>query len=186
MKKMLGFIALTLLLVLPLKVNAAKELSGDATTKDANGVIVASIYMTYDQGDVETEGVSISLNAQHAIIESVTATNNWTKDEASSMLSPDGSQAILKVIPPAGSYTGTGEKIKVGEVRYRHDESYTGSDPCQVLLSFDGSNNKTIVEKTTPQVNTGSVIPYIGIIAGIGLIATAFVVSRSSNKLYRM
>lgn len=185
MKKSLSFLVLLALLILPIKVNAAKELSGDALSADSNGVIVASIYMTYDQGEV-TDKEIISLTAQHAIIESVTAADGWTKDETASILSPDGLSASLQVVPAAGSYTGTGEKIKIGEVRYRHDSSYNGSEPCQVLLSFSGGNSKTIEEKTTPQVNTGSVIPYIGIIAGIGLIATAFVVSRKSNKLYRM
>lgn len=185
MKKFFSYLFLIALLILPFKVSATKVLSGEASSKGSDGVIVGSLYMTYDQGEVVT-GETISLTAKNAVIESITGTSEWLKDDTISILANDGSSATLVVKPSAGTYTGTGEKIKIGEVRYKHDETYTGSDPCEVSISLPAGTGVTIQEKTTPQVNTGSVIPYVGIVAGIALIATAFVVSRRSNKLYRM
>lgn len=186
MKKLLSIIAIALLII-PLKANATITLSGAESESDTNGVITAAIYLNIETGEMITEKQSISINAKHAKILSIEGFGSWTKDELTSILASDGSQAtlVLSYGENNGVYEGKGETVQVGVVKYEHDQSYTGSEKCEVSLGLNDAITY-IEEKTTPNAKTGSVLPYAGIVAGISLIAAAYVISRKTNKLYKI
>lgn len=187
MKKLLSVIAIALLII-PMKANASITIDGKGTSKDANGVITAAIYLNVDNGDIVTDKQTITINAKHAKILSIDGFGSWNKDEETSVLSSDGSTAslVLTYGENNGLYEGKGERIQVGTIKYEHDQSYTGSETCEVLLGINDATVVRIEEQTTPNAKTGSVLPYVGIVAGISLIAAAYVISRKTNKLYKI
>ena len=186
MKKFLGIIVAALILI-PINAKAIVTLSGSSSKADANGLITGSIYLNVEEGSSITEAQTITINAKHAIIKSVEGFGSWTVDSEKTMLTDDGLSAILvlKYSENNGVYEGKGEKIQVGVVKYEHDSSYVGSEKCEVQLGFNDAY-VNIEETTTPNAKTGSVLPYVGIIAGISLIAAAFVISKKTNKLYKI
>ena len=186
MKKLLSIIAIALVII-PLKANAIITVSGNADKADANGLITAAIYLDIESGQSVTEKQPITITAKHAIIKSIDGFGSWNKDEETSFLQSDGSSAtlVLKYGENNGVYEGKGEKVQVGVITYEHDSSYEGSEKCEVLLGFNDAQTY-IEETTTPSAKTGSVLPYVGIIAGVSLIAAAYVISRKTNKLYKI
>ena len=186
MKKLLGLIAIALVVIIPFKASAAVSISDVDGVADSEGIITAKIYMLVDEGEPFITK-NINFTGQHAIIKSIEAEGAWTKGEGSE-ISADGTSAkiVLNYSQNGGSFIGTGEKVQILTVKYIHDPSYTGSEECKLLYGFDGSTTYTVVEKTTPQSSTGSMLPYVGIIAGVALIATAYVISKKSNKLYSL
>lgn len=186
MKKLLSIIAIALIII-PIKASATITLSGSQTSIDSNNVITAAIYLNVETGEVITQKQSITIEAKHAKILAIEGFDSWIKDEETSVLSSEGLNAtlVLSYAENAGVYEGKGERIQVGVVKYEHDQSYTGSEKCEVTLGLNDA--KTFIEeKTTPNAKTGSVLPYVGIVAGISLIAAAYVISRKTNKLYKI
>ena len=185
MKKVCYFLSLIALVILPIKVSAEAKLSYDITSADANGVYTVTLYE-----EVGTDSVYSSfdgtLTAQHAIITETLGTTDFQKVDASSTIDATGTTAHIVTNYVNGIYTGTGEKIKVAEFKYKHDSSYTGDEAVKITVSTIGSPDVEITEKTTPNSPTGSALPYVGIAAGIVLIASAYVISRRSSKLYKI
>ena len=187
MKKLLSIIAIALLII-PIKASATITLDGKGTSMDANGVITAAIYLNVETGEMVTDKQVITINAKHAKIISIDGFESWNKDEETSVLSSDGLTATLVLTygENNGLYEGKGERVQVGIVKYEHDQSYTGSEQCEVLLGLNDATVVRIEESTTPNAKTGSVLPYVGIVAGVSLIAAAYVISRKTNKLYKI
>lgn len=187
MKKLLSIIAIALLII-PIKASAAITIDGKSTGMDENGVITAAIYLNVETGEMVSDKQVISINAKHAKILSIEGYGSWNKDEETSVLASDGLNAtlVLSYGENNGLYEGNGERIQIGIVKYEHDQSYTGSEQCEVLLGLNDATVVRIEEDVTPNAKTGSVLPYVGIVAGLSLIAAAYVISRKTNKLYKI
>ncbi len=194
MKKMLSFIAVMALLILPLKVSAAgATYSHEVLGPDANGVFTAVVYATVSQGSTYT-GFDGKLVGTNALLDGIQDTDLFKVDQASKVIEADMKSATVKTVYSnpnaqtldAAEYVGTGEKVEVLKFTYRHDPTANADDDCYFTYIPDGVTNYKITPKETKNPKTGSVLPYVGIIAGIGLIGCAYVISKKSTKLYRM
>lgn len=185
MKKLCCFIALIALIVLPIKVNAESVLDYKISDPDTNGVYTVEVYQKVGAGTVY-QGFTGTVMGQHCIIQEVLGTTEFTKDEVNSSIDPTGTSAHIVTNYINGVYNGTGEAIKVAEFKYIHEPNYSGNEEFKVTLSQTGSPDVIITEKTTPNAKTGSALPYVGIAGGLLLIASAYIISRRSTKLYKM
>ena len=107
------------------------------------------------------------------------------KDTVNSTIDETGTSARIVTTYTNGTYEGTGSSIKVAEFKYVHDTTYTGTEEFKVTLSVAGSPDVIITENTTTNAKTGSLLPYVGIIGGLALIAAAYVISKKTTKFYR-
>lgn len=185
MKKLCSFIALIALLILPIKVNAESVLDYKISDPDANGVYTVEIYQKIGAGTVY-QMFDGNIVGQHCLIQEVLGTTEFIKDETNSTIDPTGTSAHIVTTYVNGAYNGTGESVKVAEFKYIHEPNYTGNEEFKVTLSTQGSPDVIITEKTTTNAKTGSALPYVGIAGGLLLIASAYVISRRSTKLYKM
>ena len=185
MKKFFGALLIALFLV-PVAVKASVSIDALNAEPDANGVFTSKVVIKVPQGETIYDIPVINIEAHHAFIDSVEAIEPWTKDANLSVLN-NGINGTLKIGRPdlSTGYAGTGEFVAIAEIKYRHDNSYTGTDECYINVGFSGDTTKKIQEKTTTNAPTGSFLPYAGIVAGVGLIAVAFVMSKKSTKLYK-
>lgn len=184
MKKVRYLLALIALVILPIKANAAATLEYTVGEPDANGVYKVEIFEKITAGDTEYATFTYNLIAQHCLIQTVTGSGEWTVD--SSAIGTNVTAASFTTTNINGTYTGTGEKVKVAEITYVHDPSYTGEEAHKLTITPTGGTAVEITEKTTPNSKTGSFISYVGIGIGVLLIGAAYIVSRKSTKLYRM
>lgn len=186
MKKLLSIIAIALLII-PIRAYATITLYGNTVSTDDNGLITGAIYLNVEQGEVISDTVTVTLNAEHATIKSVDGNGSWTKDD-STILSSDGKTGtlVVKYSENSGIYEGKGERIQIGTITYVHDSEYDGPEECRVNIGLTNGTSVVIEEKKTPNAKTGSLLPYAGIVAGVSLIAAAYVISKKSNKLYKI
>ena len=186
MKKLLSIIAIALFII-PLSVHATITLSGSTSEADENGIITGNIFINVETADQIVGSTEITLEGQHSFIKSVEGFGAWVKDEEASTISADGTTAtfVFKYTENNGVYDGTGERIQIGVVKYEHDKAYAGVEDCKLIMRFKDAT-VPFIEKTTPNAKTGSVLPYVGIVAGVSLIAAAYVISKKSNKLYKI
>lgn len=188
MKKLLSFIGLAALLIVPLKVNAAAEYSHKQTC-DANGVCTVSVYVNLGEGETYP-GFEGQLAAENAFIIDIIDADEFVNDTTYTKKDETNKSAVVKTVyknadPLSGQgYVGTGKKVEVLRYSYKHDSSAPADAECSVSYIPNGADP----QKVTPTKNppTGSMLPYVGIVAGIALIATAYVISKKSTKLYRM
>lgn len=185
MKKVCYFLALIALIILPIKVSAETVIEYEISNPDSNGLYTVQIFEKVGEG-TPISNFNATIIGQHCLIKSVSGTDQFTTDATSSPIDPSGTSATILTTYTNGIYTGTGEKIKVAEFTYIHDPAYTGDEEFKVTLSTPGSTDVIITEKTTSNVKTGSALPYVGLAAGIVLVASAYIISRRSTKLYRM
>lgn len=183
MKKLFGFIAIAMLLVLPIKVNAGATYGYKTSDADENGIVTVDILATISAGTTY-DGFNGTIKATNAFIESIGGSDEFIYNETSSSIEPDKTSAHLVTAPTSLTYTGTGAQVKVGEIKYRKDPNST--EKCEVTFTPDGAREVKVTPKKTENPKTGSALPYVGIIAGVGLIAGAYIISKRSTKLYRM
>lgn len=187
MKKLLSIIALAAFLVLPFKANAEGTIELKQTEIE-NGDYLVEVYVKVAAGTTYSE-FAATLNATNAIIKETNGSDLFPKVEDSSTLDPAGKTARLVTRFASGSeliYTGTGEAVKVAEFKYAHDTTAPEGAECLVEVIPEGGTGRTVSPNKTVNPKTGSALPYVGIAAGIALIAGAYVVSKRSTKLYRM
>lgn len=185
MKKICYFLSLIALVILPIRVSAISTIDYTISNPDANGIYTVEIF---EKVSADTPFTTFDGNivGQHNIIREVSGTDQFLKDETQSTIDQTGTSARIVTNYINGIYNGTGDKIKVAEFKYVHDPSYTGDEEHKITLSVPGSTDVVITEKTTPNAKTGSALPYVGIAAGLVLIASAYIISKRSTKLYRM
>jgi LPXTG-motif cell wall-anchored protein len=183
MKKLFGFIATAMLLVLPIKANAEVTYGAKSGEPDANGIVTVDILATISAGSTYN-GFDGTIKATNAFIESIGGSDEFIYNETSSSIEPDKTSAHLVTAPTGLSYTGTGAQVKVGEIKYRKDPNAT--EDCNITFTPRGATEVKVTPKKTENPKTGSALPYVGIIAGVALIAGAYIISKRSTKLYRM
>lgn len=208
MKKVIGLIVLAIMVILPMKVNAAysfefKEIAEDDTT------LTTEISVTIT-GSSTLSQIGGTLNMKHLTLGSVTMTDtNWTNIST-------GTSLLFKASTNMGAGT-----YKIATVTFNKDGSATATDPCYVNWTpctnetgsfvcgntpveiaetyvcrvvngtYYGKNGTVVTEDvynsecvSNPQ--TGNFLPYIVIVTGIALAVIVFTVSRRNNKLYKI
>lgn len=186
MRKVSYIIALLALVILPIKVKAASSLEYTVSEPDANGVYTVEISEKISSGELIQNGFQFTIVGQHDLIQTISGTTDWTIDPTVTSTGTNLTSAIVKVLPTAGSYTGTGESVKVFTFTYIHDPANTTEEENKLTITPEGGTEVTITEKTTKNAKTGSFVSYVGIGIGILLIGAAYIISRKSTKLYKM
>ena len=187
MKKLLSIIALAVFLVLPFKANAEGTIELKQT-EGTDGVYTVEVYVKVAAGTTYSD-FNATLSATNAIIQEINGTDLFPKVEENSSLATDGSTARISTKYASATelvYTGTGEAVKVAEFKYIHDPNAGADAECVVKVIPEGGTERTVSPTKTENPKTGSALPYVGICAGIALIAGAYLVSKKSTKLYRM
>ena len=179
MKKLLGFIALALFVVLPLSVNASiiTDFKCGENYQDASGKTLKKCTIKVNA----TAGESINN------YEADLTLTNVTLDESSVKGSGEFQATVLGNTLSFNAPTDQkGETIAIGEFTVVVDTTAT---ECSVVLvpTAAGVEKEPIEVEVTPNnPETGSAISYIAIGAGILLIAGAFVISRKNTKMYKI
>ncbi len=208
MKKVISLIVLAIMVILPIKVNAAysfefKEIAEDDTT------LTTEISVTITDSSTLSQ-IGGTLNMHHVTLGSVTMVDSSWANQSS------GNTLLFK----ASSNVGAGT-YKIATVVFNKDGNATATDPCYVNWTpctdetgsfvcgntpieitetyvckvvdgkYYGKNGTVVTEDvynsecvSNPQ--TGNFLPYVVIASGIALAAIVFTVSRKNNKLYKI
>ena len=188
MKKLFSFLALIALVVLPVKAKAAATYTQEIKGPDANGYFTASVYVTVDK-DTTFPGFDGAIVGYNAIIGDLLDADEFVVDTVNSTKIDDTHATVKTTYKNEDAlsgvtYVGTGKAVEVLRFTYKHDPAASADDECYVAYVPAGETERKIEEPKNPK--TGSVLPYVGIAAGIVLIGAAYVISKKSTKLYRM
>ena len=206
MKKVLGIIVLAMMVVLPMRVNAALDFSGfrcdevDKTNATKTCYIIGKA----------TNGSSISkftatLTLQNMSIKSITASSPWTNNSNGTSLEFNATTSVssdnFTIATIVFDVDNTAEKCAVqlipcydenGTFGCGNTVEVTESYVCKIVDGkYYGKNGTEVTAEVyeTECVNnpqTGSFVPYVGIIAGIALAVGVFTISRKNTKLYKI
>lgn len=177
MKKILSFLVMGLVAILPLTVNADSEITYNCGSADAEGIITCSVGYKIDQNDPQ-ESVSVKLTEFGGA--DITEINGVSDSEfsISSKNEVDGVWSIVLVSPDlvSGEYSLLTFKYKT-----------SGTTDCKITVGI-GNQNKDVVEsdKPTENVKTGSTLPYIALGAIAVIAGGAYVATKNKSKMYKI
>ena len=178
MKKLLGFIALVALLVIPFKVSAAQyEVSytnnGDIDT-EGNFTVTVKVRQS-GNSSVTDFSTTMSLTNVTFIPEGTVTNKGWTvtQDPAN----PNKLNFSSGVALTDSSFT-------VATLKFKKIDT---AAECNVLFECEGTT-KTVTPDKTPTENptTGAVLPYAVIAVGVVMAGAVYYVTRRNTKLYRI
>lgn len=209
MKKILGAIALAIMVALPMKVNADLSFqfnceAMDQTTRTKTCEIVGTA-----SGTSTISRFNGTLELRHLTIKTITANSPWTN-------SSNGTNLVFSAPSNVSNQT-----FKIATIVFDVDEGVTSEDTCYAAFTpcvdengnfacssdkieitptytckvvngkYYGKNGNEVTEEvynsecvSNPQ--TGSFLPYVVIVSGIALAVTVFTISRKNNKLYKI
>lgn len=206
MKKVLGFIVLAMMVVLPMSVNAALDFSGFKCDEVDKANATKTCYIV----GKATNGSSISkftatLTLQNMSIKSITASSPWTNNSNGTSLEFNASSNVssenFTIATIVFDVDNTAEKCAVQLIPC-YDENgtfgcgntieVTENYVCKIVDGkYYGKNGTEVTAEVyeaecvnNPQ--TGSFVPYVVIIAGIALAVGVFTISRKNTKLYKI
>lgn len=170
-KKFLGFIALVVLVALPIKANAAGygiDWGSECVTDSSN-----SDYCTVTIKGSITDGGSISaplsatMSLQGLSYVSAEGSSNWS-------VTVSDNQIIMT--PSAPETNGT---FTIGTIRFQKI-----SEPCKATFTCEGETKTVTPPVKNPK--TGNALPYAVIGAGIVIAGVVYYVTRKNTKLYKI
>ena len=179
MKKILSFMVMSLVAVLPLSVNAASKITYNCGDFDAEGVRTCTVGYVIDESTPQ-DSVSVKLT-EHGGAEILNV--NGVSDSEFSISTQnevDGVWSIVLIAPDtvAGEYSLLTFKYK-----------QSGTEDCKVTVGI-GNDNKDVEEvptdEPTEQKPTGATLPYIAL-GAIALVATgAYLTTKNKSKMYKI
>ena len=173
MKKLLGFIALAVLVILPIKASAATYGIAFEKTEETDDYFVVTIKAKQDTANTFTAGsysatMTIKEGAQY-VEGSATGNGNWA-------ITVSGNQIIMTL--------GTGQtelEAIVGTLKFNK----IASTNCDVLFECNGKTT-TVTPSTPNNPKTGNALPYAVIAVGMGIAGAVYYVTRKNTKLYKI
>ena len=175
MKKVLGFLIMAVVAMLPFAVDAATSI-GHSCAKDENGIYNCTI--TYNMTTAETDVVVTLTEIGGAEVISIDSTmdSDWT-------VSKSKSNNVWTVNLSSPGVSGEGNLFSFS---YKP----SGTEECAVHISLGDKKIELIPEvpEDTPTENkdTGSTLPYIAL-ATIALAAAgAYVATKNKSKVYKI
>lgn len=205
MKKILKFMVLAMVTLIPIKVYASDDFKymHESTYDEVTGRQTVKLFINIPKG-ATLSSKSFNINVNNGIITTVNSTELFKIDDIT-----DGSNE--KIINSAstnftttyknnldGFYTGNGSNVEVAAFTFECADK-ENIENCSATYMPEGGISQTIeavktsddAKKQTTNVDakkikTGSFVSYVGIGAGLVLIAGAYVISKKSTKLYRI
>ena len=207
MKKVISLLVLAIMVIIPMKTNAALDFSGfkcDAAVKGSDGNTTETCYII----GKATNGSSISrftatLTLTEMSIKSITASSPWTDYSNGTNLSFTASSSVTSDNFTIATivFNVLGPNCKVAfKPCYTEDGKYGCGDPvetgdkpkCKIVngtyYGKDGSVVTSAVYNSQCVSNpqTGNFLPYVVIIAGLSLAISVYTISRKNTKLYKI
>lgn len=181
MKKILSFLVMSLVAILPFEVSAASKITYDCSDFDAEGIRNCTVGYVIDQSTPQ-DSVSVKLT-EHGGAEITTI--NGVSDSEFSISTQNETDGVYSVVLIAVNGKQSGEHSLL---TFRYKKS--GTEDCKVTVGI-GNDNKDLPEETTPDeptenVKTGSTLPYIAL-GTITLIAIgAYLTTKNKSKMYKI
>ena len=173
MKKLLGFIALAILVVLPIKAKAAGYGMTFEKTEETDEYFVVTIKAVQDTANSLTAGsytatMTIAEGAQY-VDGSETSYGNWA-------VTVTGNTVYMTL-----SANQTELETTVGTLKFNK----ISATNCDVQFECNGKTT-TIKENTPSNPKTGNALPYVVIATGIVIAGAVYYVTRKNTKLYKI
>ena len=171
-KKFLGFIALAVVVLLPMSAKAASWGLSYPYEEDSEGYTVVTIKGSQD-GTTSAFANALTVEMTLNNLELVSAEGNdaWTVTATGN---------TLTLIP---STPVTDAKFTIGTLKFKKIDT---AAECNVKFVCQ-DQVKTVDPNPTPEnPKTGNVLPYAVIVAGIGIAGAVYYVTRKNNKLYNI
>ena len=170
-KKFLGFMALAVLVILPIKANAASYGIGwsDTCKEDPNDSNYCTVTITgtiSDGGSIST-ALAATMTLQGLEYDSAQGSGNW-------LVTVSGTEITMTPSSPE-----TNSQFTVGTIRFKKI-----STPCKAEFVCEGK--KTTVTPPVTNPKTGNALPYAVIGAGIVIAGAVYYVTRKNTKLYKI
>ena len=181
MKKMFGFLMLSLVALLPLSTKAATSIVPNCGQQDANGVITCTVaYNITDEEGVDSLTLTLTEQGGAEIVDVVDATGSeWN------VSSKNEANGVWTVILASIGVTGEGNLFTFS---YRP----SGEEDCEVQIALNGQTvpvapaPETPADTPTENKQTGATLPYIAL-GAIAVLATgAYLATRNKAKMYRI
>ena len=182
MKKMFGFLMLSLVALLPLSTKAATSIVPNCGQQDANGVITCTVaYNITDEEGVDSLTLTLTEQGGAEIVDVVDATGSeWN------VSSKNEENNVWTVILASIGVTGEGNLFTFS---YRP----SGEEDCGVNIALNGQSvpitpTETPSTPDTPTDNkqTGATLPYIALGAIVVLATGAYLATRNKAKMYKI
>ncbi len=183
MKKMFGFLMLSLVALLPLSTKAATSIVPNCGQQDANGVITCTVaYNITDEEGVDSLTLTLTEKGGAEVVDVVDATGSeWN------VSSKNEDNGVWTVILASIGVTGEGNLFTFS---YRP----SGEADCGVNIALNGQN--VPITPTTPETSdpdtptdnkqTGATLPYIAL-GTIAVLATGvYLATRNKAKMYKI
>ncbi len=181
MKKLFGFLMLSLVALLPMSTRAAVSIVPNCGQQDANGVITCTVaYNITDEEGVDSLSLTLTEQGGAEVVDVIDATGSeWN------VSSKNEENGVWTVILASIGVTGEGNLFTFS---YRP----SGEADCGVEIALNGQtvpvNPPAAEEPDTPTDNkqTGATLPYIAL-GAIAVLATgAYLATRNKAKMYKI
>ena len=174
MKKFLGFIALVVLVVLPLKVNAESYgINWEGTKPDDDGYFTVTVKGTQTGGGtIDNFVATMTLNNVEYVDGAEVTNGQWSVIRESTKLTFTSGVAVSDA------------NFTVATLKFKKIDT---AAECSVVFECLGTT-KTVTPnpKTTKNPKTGSALPYAVIAVGAMMAVAVYYVTRKNTKLYRI
>ena len=174
MKKLLGFIALVVLVALPLKVNAASfGISWDGDGKaDDEGYFTVTVKATQQGGGtIDNFSATMTLQNVEYVDGAEVTSGQWSVVRDGTKLTFTSGVAVSDA------------SFQVATLKFKKIDT---AQDCSVLFECNGTKKTVTPGKTPTNPKTGSALPYAVIAVGGMLAVAVYYVTRKNTKLYRI
>jgi hypothetical protein len=168
-RKFLGFIALAVLVVLPIKANAETWGLSYPYETDSEGYTVVTVKGT--QTDHTSTSYSVSMTLTNMELVSAEGVGTWIVNQS-------GTELTFTSTTPV-----TDSEFTIATLKFKKIDS---SQECNVVFKCDTQTKTVTPSKTTTNPTTGNILPYAVIMAGIVIAGTVYYVTRKNTKLYKI
>lgn len=177
MKKVIYLVGLFVLLVLPLNVLAAELKQSGIVCKDgtASGTKVCTVSLDTGNEALSTMEFTITPKGGAELLDVTQKLGTeWT-------LNDDHGTTSRKLVFTNDLDSQSGE-MTVFEFTYK----VSGSEDCEVNISFAGKTVTTTPDTPTPQKQTGSTLPFVALGSILALAGLAYVSTKNKAKMFKI
>ncbi len=177
MKKILSFLVMGTVAVLPLTVSAASEIKPVCGAFDADGIRTCTVSYVIDK-DTPQETVTVKLTEQGGA--EITEVKG-VSDSEFEIDNENRSENVYSVILKAPD--AVAGEFSLLTFKYKK----SGTEDCKVTVGI-GDQDKNIIESDTPtdNVKTGSTLPYIALGAIAIIAGGAYLATKNKSKMYKI